>query len=302
MEKNPGWELYRSFLAVLREGSLSGAARALALTQPTIGRHIKELEARLDLPLFTRAQNGLRPTDAAHAIAPHAEAMSASADTLLRTIASSRARPRSVVRIAASEVVAIEILPEILATLRARHPEVVIELSASDRAEDLLRRESDIAIRMTRPRQSNLVARRLGQSTLGFHAHRGYLERHGSPQDMTQLKDHALIGFDKETTAVRALRKLGLRLGREDFAFRTDSHLAQLAAIRAGFGIGICQSVVARRDPDLLPVLPNDFSPSLDVWIAMHEDLRSSPPMRMVFDHLTATLSRVIGPKKRTTR
>jgi DNA-binding transcriptional LysR family regulator len=281
----------------MHEGSLSAAARALGLTQPTLGRHIKELEATLGTPLFTRAQDGLRPTDAARALEPHAQVMATAAETLLRAAAGNSRQPRAVVRLAASEIVAAEILPSILAELRVRQPGIVIELSASDRAEDLLRRESDIAVRMTRPKQSGLIARRVGQAALGFHAHRRYLERYGKPASLSQLAEHVLIGFDRETPAVRALRRVGLKLGRDDFAFRTDSHLAQLAAIRAGFGIGICQTNVARGDPDLVHLFPNEFLPSLEVWIAMHEDFRASPPIRAMFDHLAAALSRHLATR-----
>jgi DNA-binding transcriptional LysR family regulator len=126
---------------------------------------------------------------------------------------------------------------------------------------------------------------------LGFHAHRRYLDKHGRPGNMHELTRHALIGFDRETASIRALRRLGMELRREDFALRTDSHLVQLAAIRAGFGIGICQTVVARRDPGLVRLLPNEFSLSLEIWIAMHTDLRASSPMRAVFDYLAAALS-----------
>jgi DNA-binding transcriptional LysR family regulator len=291
MDKDPGWELYRSFLAVLREGSYSGAARTLGLTQPTIGRHIRELETSLGTLLFTRAQDGLRPTGAAHAIETHAQAMASAAATLVRAISGNAVQPRAVVRIAASEIVAAEVLPSMLTEFRTRHPEIMIELSVSDRMEDLLRRAADIAVRMTRPKQAALTARRIGQVTLGFHAQRSYLDEHGRPGNMHELAQHVLIGYDRETASIRALRRLGMNLTREDFALRTDSHLAQLAAIRAGFGIGICQTAVARRDPSLVHLLPREFSFSLEVWLAMHEDLRRSPPMRAVFDYLAAALS-----------
>jgi DNA-binding transcriptional LysR family regulator len=299
MDKDPGWELYRSFLAVLREGSFSGAARTLGLTQPTIGRHIKELETSLGARLFTRAQDGLRPTDAAHAIETHAQTMAAAAATLVRAISGNTVQPRAVVRIAASEIIAAEVLPSILTEFRGRHPEIIIELSVSDRNEDLVRRAADIAVRMTSPKQAALIARRIGQVTLGLHAQRRYLDEHGKPGNMHELAQHMLIGFDRETASIRALRRLGLDLTREDFALRTDSHLAQLAAIRAGFGIGICQTAVARRDPGLVHLLPKEFSLSLEVWIAMHEDLRGSPPMRAVFDYLASALAGYVQTKGR---
>jgi DNA-binding transcriptional LysR family regulator len=292
MDKNaPGWELYRTFLAVLREGSLSGAARSLGLTQPTAGRHIQQLESSLGTALFTRSQNGLRPTDAAHRLEPHALTMANAADALVRAIAGADLGAQAVARIAASEVVGAEVLPAILTEFRTRHPGVTIELSLSDRTEDLLRREADIAVRMARPKQGSLIARRVGSVTVGLHAHRRYLAAHGKPAGMGQLSQHALIGFDRETASIRALQRLGLRLRREDFALRTDSHLAQLAAIRAGFGIGICQTAIAGRDSNLVQVLPNDCAFDLEVWIAMHGDLRASPPMRALFDHLAAALA-----------
>jgi DNA-binding transcriptional LysR family regulator len=291
MTKDPGWELYRSFLAVLREGSLSGAARTLGLTQPTVGRHVQELESALGTALFTRAQSGLRPTDAARTLEPYAQTMAGAAGALIRAISEKSFEARAVVRIAASEIMGAEVLPRILTDFRARHPGVIVELSLSDRAEDLLRRDADIAVRMVRPKQRSLVARRIGSVTVGLHAHRRYLHERGQPNSMTQLAQHVLIGFDRETASIRALQRLGLKLRRDDFAFRTDSHLAQLAAIRAGFGIGICQTAIARRDSNLVRVLPNDFGFDLEVWIAMHEDLRTTHPMRAIFAYLAAALS-----------
>lgn len=297
--KDPGWELYRSFLAVLREGSLSGAARSLGLTQPTVGRHVQQLEAALRTPLFTRSQRGLTPTDAAAALDPHAQAMAGAAAAILRAVSGKALQAQGVVRIAASEIVGVEVLPAILAEFRLAYPGIVIELSLSDRMEDLLRRDADIAVRMARPTQAALVARHIGPVTLGLHAHRRYVDARGTPGDMSQLARHALIGFDRETTAIRALRGQGLKLRRENFAFRADSHLAQLAAIRAGFGIGICQTPIARRDPHLVRVLPNHFAMELDMWLAMHEDLRASRPMQAVFDHLSKALSGYVRPAGR---
>jgi DNA-binding transcriptional LysR family regulator len=298
-KKDPGWELYRSFLSVLQEGSLSGAARTLRLTQPTVGRHIRELELLLGTALFTRAPNGLRPTDAAHTLEPYAQTMAGAAASLVRAASSKDFEAHAVVRIAASEIVGAEVLPPILTEFRARHLDVVMELSLSDRTEDLLRRDADIAVRMARPKQGSLLARRVGNVTVGLHAHRRYLREHGQPNNMEQLAQHVLIGFDRETTSIRALQRLGLKLRRDDFAFRTDSHLAQLAAIRAGFGIGLCQTAIARRDSSLVHLMPKEFAFDLEVWIAMHEDLRASRPMRAIFDHLGTALSDYVGAKRR---
>ncbi|OJH36213.1 LysR family transcriptional regulator [Cystobacter ferrugineus] len=284
------WQLCRSFLAVLDEGSLSGAARALGLTQPTIGRHIEALEQALATPLFVRSPQGLVPTEAALEIRPHAEAMRAAAASLRRAISGAEGGARGTVRLTASEVVGAEVLPPMLARLRERHPGISLELVLSNRTQDLLKRESDIAIRMIRPTQSALLSRKVGVTTLGLHAHRDYLARHGTPRSLDELDGHVLIGFDKESPSIQTLRAMGFQMGREAFALRTDSDLAQLALIRAGAGIGVCQVGVARREETLVHVLPEDFVYSLDLWVVMHENLQTSERMRLVYDHLATEL------------
>jgi DNA-binding transcriptional LysR family regulator len=287
----PNWEWYRSFLAVLDAGSLSAAARALGLTQPTLGRHVDQLEQALALKLFTRSFDGFAPTEAALELRPFAQGLAANAAALRRAAASHGGEVRGTVRITASEVIGIEVLPPILAGLRARHPALVFELVPSDEVGDLLRREADIAVRMVRPTQGPLVARHVGGIECGLFAHRRYLDAHGTPRSLDELAAHATIGFDRETAAIRRLQSAYPALRRAAFALRADSNLAQLAAIRAGFGIGICQCALAARDEALVRVLQPAFSVTLDTWIAMHEDLRASPRCAVTFAALVDGLA-----------
>ncbi|ONA14095.1 LysR family transcriptional regulator [Burkholderia pseudomallei] len=293
-----GWELYRSFLGVLREGSLSGAARALGLTQPTVGRHVAALEAALRVPLFTRSSSGLMPTDVALALRAHAEAMESTADALARAATSFGEDVRGVVRISASDVVGVEVLPPIVARLRQRHPALTIELALTNRVQDLLRREADIAVRMTRPGQTQLIARHIGGIELGLHAHRDYLARCGTPRDAGELVRHALIGHDRPTAFIRQIAKSFPGFDRGAFALRTDSDLAQLALIRCGAGIGACQAALAKRDPALVRVLPKAFAGRLDMWVTMHEDLRGSPRCRAAFDALAEGLDAYVDEQR----
>ena len=298
MNTDPSWDLYRSFLGVLQEGSLSAAARRLGLTQPTVARHVDTLEAAVGTDLFLRSQHGLIPTDTALDLMPYAETLSATAAALVRTATGSRNQASGSVRISAGEVVGIEHLPPILARLRRRHPGLVVELVLSNAVDDLLRREADIAVRMVEPVQQALVARRLPPIPLGLHAHACYLHRRGTPTSLRDLQGHDLIGFDRETPAIQALlgrfqppaRSL---FARSAFALRADSDLAQLAAIRAGFGIGLCQVSVARRDPDLVRLLANEVALDLGLWVVMHEDLKTSARCRAVFDALVEGLAPV---------
>jgi DNA-binding transcriptional LysR family regulator len=284
----PGWELYRSFLAVFRERSLSGAARSLGLTQPTIGRHVDALEDALGVSLFTRSQTGLRATPGAAALVPFAEAMGTAAEALQRVASGAAHEERGTVRVTASEMIGSEVLPAALAAFREAHPRVVIELVLSNRSQDLLRREADIAVRMVKPTQGALLTRKIGVLGIGLHAHPRYLSVHGAPKTVDELRAHPIIGFDR-TPPMRRLPRVGLPVTRELFAFRCDSDFGQYAAIRAGFGIGFCQVALAKRD-GLLPVLRDLVRFELGVWVVMHKDLKSSRRVRLLFDHLAAHL------------
>jgi DNA-binding transcriptional LysR family regulator len=289
------WELLHTLLGVLREGSLSGAARVLGLTQPTVGRHIAALEAALGQVLFTRSPTGLLPTEAAQALRAHAEQMETAAAALQRAASARGTEPAGTVRVTASEVIGVEVLAPIFAALRERHPGLVLELALGSRVQDLLRREADIAVRMTPPEQGQLIARRIGNIELGFHARADYLDRHGRPATLADLRDHTLVGFDTVTSFIRAgARRLG-GISREAFALRCDSDLAQLALVRAGAGIGVSQVALARREPVLERVLADQFAWPLETWVAMHEDLRQNGACRLVFDALVEGLTAYVG-------
>ena len=290
MTKPIAWEYYRSLLAVLTHGSLSAAARALGITQPTVGRHIAALEKELGVALFTRSQQGLLATDIALALQPHAQAMAQTAALMARAAGSEGPGVAGVVRISASEVVGVEVLPPILARLRQRHPALVVELVLSNQVQDLLRREADIAVRMVPPQQERLVMRKVGVIEVGLFAHRDYLARHGEPVEVADLASHALIGYDVPGPMVRSIGGAWQAYSRDRFALCCDSDLAQMALIRAGAGIGGCQALLAARHRDLQRVLPQAFSIPMETWVTMHEDLRASLGCRAVFDALVEGL------------
>jgi DNA-binding transcriptional LysR family regulator len=172
--------------------------------------------------------------------------------------------------------------------LREERPTLQIELMLSNKVQDLLQREADIAVRMTQPGQELLIARRIGQVEVGLYATSIYLQRHGTPATAEDLQRHTLIGFDQPTAFIRAASK-SISLIREAFSVRADSDLAQLALIRSGAGIGFCQVPIGRRE-GLVRVLAKQYSLPLDTWIAMHEDLRNSPRCRVTFDALVEGL------------
>lgn len=280
---------------MVRDGSLSGAARRLRTTQPTIGRHIAALEADLNLPLFIRSQRGLSPTQAALDLLPHAELMAAAAAAMIRAASGDAGADHGVVRVAASEIVGCEVLPPILAGFRRQHPKMTLELVLSNRNEDLLRRDADIAVRMVRPTQQALLAQRIGHVTIGLYAHQDYIAAFGVPESMAELATHCVIGFDQDDRSFRSIGEQAAGFTRDQFGFRCDHDPAQLAALRAGVGIGGCQTGIAARMSELVRILARDIDFKLEMWLVMHEDLKGTRRVKLLFDYLRAGLTQYVA-------
>ena len=284
------WTLVRSFLAVLDAGSLMGAARQLGAQQPTLSRHVAELEAQLGTPLFERTGRGVLPTAAALAIADAARQMHAGADTLARTLTRQREATTGTVRLTTSAVAASYLLPPVLARLQQAEPGIAIELVASNAISNLLRREADIAVRMVRPTQGSLVARKLADIPIVACAHADYLQREGTPRTPEDLQHHRLIGYDRDDTIERGFAGMGLPLPREQFVLRTDDQLAYGRLVAAGAGIGFVAAYNLRHWPGVQPVLPMLKIPPLPCWLAVHREIRGSALVRRVYDALVRAI------------
>ncbi len=284
------WSLIRSFLAALEAGSLLGAARALNTSQPTVGRHIAELESQLGLVLFERTGRGLVPTANALQLADAARAMEAGALQLARSVSGTQARVGGTVRITASQPVACYLMPSVLADMRRAIPDIQVELEASNAVSNLLRREADIALRMVRPDQASLVAKRLGLVTLGAYASQAYVARRGAPRQPTDLFKHELIGYDKIDDIVRGFRAYDQAITMEAFALRSDDLIVHWQALRAGLGIGFIANYLGQSDPDVQRVLPTMELPSLPMWLTVHREIRTSQRIRAVYDFLAKAL------------
>lgn len=280
------WSLVQSFLAALDQGSLLGAARTLNASQPTIGRHIAELESQLGVVLFERTGRGLLPTETALRLAESARAMQAGADQLARSVSGTEAGVSGTVRITASQPVACMLLPPLLARMRIELPEVQVELVASNEVSNLLRREADIALRMVQPTQTSLVAKRIGKVTLGTYAHRDYLRRRGTPRQPPDLMQHDVVGNDRQGDIARGFAAMGLPVERQQFALRTDDLIAYWQVVRSGLGIGFVADYMARTEPDLVALLPMLKLPELPIWLTVHREIRTSQRIRAVYDFL----------------
>jgi DNA-binding transcriptional LysR family regulator len=284
------WTLVRSFLAVLEAGSVMGGARRLGARQPTLSRHVAELEAQLGVPLFERTGRGVLPTAAARAIAEAAQDMQSGATALARRLQALRETPGGTVRIATSAVAASYLLPPVLVALREAEPEIEVELVASNDLTNLLRREADIAVRMVRPTQASLVARKLADLPIVACAHRRYLRAHGTPRTPQEMLAHRLVGYDRDDAILRGFAATGLPIGRERFAIRTDDQVAYGRLVAAGAGIGFATRYNLRAWPGVVAILPALKIPPLPCWLAVHREIRGNPVVRRTFDFLAAKI------------
>jgi DNA-binding transcriptional LysR family regulator len=276
------WTLYRSFLAVAETGSLSAAARKLNLSQPTLGRHIAELETSLATPLFTRQAKGLAPTEAALALIPAATTMRDAAARMSLTAAGRQEQLSGTVRLTASQVVSHNLLPAMLARLRDAEPGIEIELVPSDSTENLLFREADIALRMYRPTQNDVVIRHLIDLPMSLYG-------------LKILQHCHIVGMDRSELMMRMVERLGLGRRREDFPVRCDDQLVYWALVRAGCGLGAALTLIGDADPLMERVAPFLPLPDLPVWLTAPEALRQNPRIRRVLDHLAAEF-RALSP------
>ena len=284
------WTLVRSFLAVLDAGSLMGAARRIGAQQPTLSRHVAELEAQLGAPLFERTGRGVVPTAMAQAIADAARQMQDGADTLARSLVRTRTATTGSVRITTSQVAATWLLPDLLARFAIEEPGIQVELVASNQLSNLLRREADIAVRMLRPAQASVVARKLGEIRIVACAHERYLAQFGTPKKAVDLLAHRLVGYDRDDTIVRGFAQVGFEIAREQFALRTDDQVAYGRLVAAGAGIGFVAHYAASQWPGVKPVLPMLAIPPLPCWLAVHREIRGSRVVRRVYDFLAEAI------------
>lgn len=284
------WSLIRSFLAALEAGSLLGAARALHTSQPTVGRHIAELESQLGLVLFERTGRGLVATASARQLAQGARAMEDGAMQMARSVTGAQTQVTGTVRITASQPVACLLMPPVLSAMRKALPDIQIDLEASNTVSNLLRREADIALRMVRPTQTSLVAKKIGQVAVGAYASREYLARRGTPGKPEDLLHHDMIGYDKLDDIMRGFHAGNLAVSRESFALRTDDLIVQWQAVRAGLGVGFLAHYTVRADPLVQRVLPKMPLPDLGMWLVVHREIRTSQRIRAVYDFLAHAL------------
>lgn len=285
------WSLIQSFVAVMETGSLTGAAKVLSSTQPTLSRHIELLEAQLGQVLFERTGRGLEPTYSAHAIAKYAYQMRGDADSLARVASAGEGSGRPFVRIAASRQLALHVLPSMIIEIQRTSPDIDIGIVASDDVSNLLQRDADIAIRNVQPEQSSLIAKRVGESYVKAYASSAYIKRYGRPANVVDLLQHRLVGGDKDINFARSMeqaaRSCGVDASDVRVVVRSDDYSNQFAAVREGLGIGFSLRCFIDRHKDLHILELNLPLPTVPFWMVVHREIRTAPAIRSIFDVLS---------------
>lgn len=285
------WNQARAFLVTAEEGSLSAAARALGLTQPTLGRQVAALEASLGVTLFERVGRGLTLTETGLELLEHARAMGEAA-TRMSLGASGRSRAiEGQVCITASDLLSVYELPAVLERLGTDAPGIDVEVVASNEIRDLKRREADIAIRHVRPEQPDLIARHVHDSTAHLYAAPAYLQRHGRPSTRAELADAVFVGVGEIERYVANARELDIPISRANVKYTSDSGLMSWEMVKRGLGMTLMWRGVADRTPEVEQVLPELEPVPVPIWLVTHRELRTSPRIRLVFDVLAQALA-----------
>jgi len=289
------WSLVQAFLAVAEEGSLSAAARALGASQPTLGRQIRTIEQQLQAQLFIRQSRGLVLTETGAALMAPARAMRDAMHEISLAAAGRSVQIEGTVRITASTMTSLFHLPEIIADIRRAEPAISIELVPSDATSNLLFREADIAVRMYRPIQLDLVTQHVGDLELVLCAAKSYLERVGPLTGPEDLDRHDFVGFDTNTAIIDGFKSAGIDVTRDFFQTRCDDHSTFLALVRAGCGVGFSQAKIVAEYPELVAIETDFPIPTLPIWLTAHEAMRETPRIRRVWDMLVDGLKTLVS-------
>jgi DNA-binding transcriptional LysR family regulator len=284
------WNRARAFLVTAEEGSLSAAARALGMTQPTLGRQVAALETELGVALFERAGRGLILTPSGLEMMDHVRAMGQAASGLSRVASGQSQSVEGLVSITAGEAISAYMLPPVLARMRRQYPGIRVDIVASNELRDLRRREADIALRNVRPADPQLIAKKLRGGHFHLYASETYIAAHGPFDTLEQLKQAAFIGFAENDLLIEGLSAAGLSLSAGHFGLTSASHLVQWQMVQQGFGIGVMTQAVADVTPHVIRAAPFMAPFDIEIWLVAHRELNTSRRMRIVFDYLASML------------
>ncbi len=282
------WNDLRLVLAVGRAHRLTGAAKQLGVDHSTVFRRLQQLEIKLGVSLFERLPGGLhRPTEVGEQMLASAERIEGSIIDLTRKIAGRDKRLVGRLRITSSETLAFRLLTRHIAAFRSAHPGVVVELAVDNRVLNLSRREADVALRPMRPIERDLWGRKLADVAWGVYGARSYIQKTGTPVELSTLSQHPLIGWEEGTRGIATVDWLNATIPAASFVFRTNSLVNQLMAVRASIGLAVLPCYLGDPEPSLCRAIAKPLKKLQgELWIVTHVDLKKTARVRAFFDIL----------------
>ncbi len=289
---NFDWNHIRAFLVTAEEGTLSAAAKALGLTQPTLSRQVSALETELCITLFERVGQRLVLTNSGLELLEHARSMGDSALEFSLAATGQSQKIEGSVIVSAGELTAAYMLPKIIAKLRREEPGIDIEVVVTNEPSDLKRREADIAIRSFHPTQNDLIAKKIGEEVIWLYGTQKYLDQLPTISNFSELNDIQIIGFDRSSSLTDVLNKQGWKLSKQNFSLITSFQLLQLALCKEEQGLIFFPEQMGDKEPNLVRAYEH-LGPimTLPVWLVCHQELRTSLRVRRVFDFIATELS-----------
>ena len=286
------WNDLRYFLAVAREGSTLAAAKALGVSQPTVQRRLSALEESIKRQLVEHHPTGYRLTEFGKTLFPHAEDVERSITAFQRQLMSGGQELSGTLRVTCPEGMASRLLAPLIESFRAKYPELRVDLIMTDRRLDLAKGEAEVAVRMHKPGDESLIARKIANTPWSVYASRTYIKRHGRPQQQEDLDNHAVIEFGGEIAQIKASRWLRSTAPRATIAARGNSMLGVLAAVKSGAGLAPLPMLLGGGEEDLEPLLAPIPEIGSKIYIVMHSDLRRTARVRAFCEFVAAEIVR----------
>jgi len=285
------WDLIQNFLVIAKAGSLSKAALELNTSQPTLSRQMAALEKHIESTLFDRSTQGLKLTEVGIKLIENSEAMQNNAEQFYRIASGENISLSGSIRISANEIIGLYYLPKIISQFNQKYPELTVEIEISNKETSLNKRDADIALRMFRPTQPDLITKRLADIELNFVASKNYLKRHREPKSLHDAIEHKLIGYDRNTLFIDAIKQLKWPFDASNFKNKTDFLPLQIELARQGAGITITHKNLLNRFSDLQVILTDVKIPAIEFWQVCHADVHHNRKIRVMMDFLSEKLS-----------
>lgn len=289
---NFDWNRAKAFLVTAEKGSYSAAAKALNLTQSTLGRQVQALEDELGVVLFERVGKGIQITPIGLDLIEHVKFMAEGASKLSMAAMGQSEELEGTVTITASEANAAFLLPPIIKRIRNLAPGIKIEIVAKNESADLRKREADIAVRHFQPKQPDLIMKQVSDSLGNFYATKDFIKKNGPFKTIKDLSKANFVSMGDLASFIEGMKGFGIELSEINFPVITESHFVHWNLVKAGLAAGIMPHSIGDNDKSVERVLKSFRGINFSTWIVSHRELRTNRRIRFVFDQLVENFNK----------